>query len=618
MKHFPEKVTTGGLTGQGFINLLGRPRLELLPLVLREAVQNTWDARCRRGRARLRFGVRVRTLKADEEALFRKVFDQKKSLEQPTANALAKQMTAKSSVRVLEIADFGTVGLSGATRPDLPSDGENSRFVNFFFDIGRSHEESGDGGTYGFGRSSLYTAGSAALVMVDSLVEVGRECERRVMACRIAHSFEVKTGRMRGRYSGRHFWGRERDGVAQPLTGKPADAVADGLGLPSRTGRAHTGTTILIPWPVESFNDGAEIARTLLHHLWPKMVPRSDEPTISFDVEVDGRRFGVPDPSTVPEYRLFVKALRGARTATDGPMVRAIETQRPKVVTGHLGVAEGNVTTSAVSSDHGQTDDEQEDGSLSVFNHVALMRPSELVVRYLPVSGTEQSGKPWAGVFVCSSAEAVRLAFARAEPPAHDDWIADRLDDKRQRYLVRKTVKSLLPDAVRSALGVSPLGVAEEPANSRSLAATSERFSSMFLSGDGDGPGMAPGHPETSRRLGRGTSTTDRRIKIGSPVPMRLGIRNGVRYVTFMISCQGPIGSAVTVLAKPSVHGDGGLGELPEGLDAPTVIGWRGGDGHADRCQVTMERDRKELEVDVAFHDEYGVTLECVIEDQGA
>ena len=43
--HFPEVVKTGGLTGQGFTNLLGRPRLSPMSLLLREAAQNAWDAR---------------------------------------------------------------------------------------------------------------------------------------------------------------------------------------------------------------------------------------------------------------------------------------------------------------------------------------------------------------------------------------------------------------------------------------------------------------------------------------------------------------------------------------------------------------------------------------------
>ena len=63
---------TGGLNADGFANILGRPAMDPLTLVLREAGQNIWDARIREpGASPPRMLVRVRTLGNDEHEAFR-------------------------------------------------------------------------------------------------------------------------------------------------------------------------------------------------------------------------------------------------------------------------------------------------------------------------------------------------------------------------------------------------------------------------------------------------------------------------------------------------------------------------------------------------------------------
>lgn len=620
MKQIPEAVKTGGLAGQGYNNLLGRPRLGPMPLVLREAVQNSWDARRPGSNAALRFAVRVRTLDARQDAAFRKIFDQSESLEPVKKNALAKQLQSKSRIRVLELSDFGTVGLSGLSRPDLPNGGEESRFVNFFFDFGRSHEESGDGGTYGFGRSSLYTSGRASLILADSLARTGAGIERRVMACRIGEAFEVTSGAFRGRYSGRHFWGREKDEVAQPLVSAAAETVAARLGLPERSAVAHTGTTIVIPWPVEEFDDGVEISQMLLRHLWPKMVPSTTHAGIKFDVEVDGERVAVKNPTDTDEYRLFVQALKMARTKSAGGGATAIETLRPRQVTGYLGVSAGIVVAPVPKPLRDDEEDESDEQPESPLNQVALMRPSELVVRYLPVSGTEHIDRSWAGVFICDDDDEVRTSFARAEPPAHDDWIADRVGEKRQKYLVRKTVQTLLPDAVRSVLGLGRPGVGGARDDGPSLATTSARFSARFLSGDGQGPARAQ-HGSGEASGGRDPSSRQIAVagpRVTTPVPVGLEWHAGRRLATFRVVVFGRPGTDLLLHAVPSVHADGMLDAPPEGLVLPSVVRWSEGVAERDGCALRLIHERQEVDIAVEIRDDYGVTLRCTVEERRA
>lgn len=615
MKQVSEEVKSGGLTGQGFINLLGRPHLTKLALILREAVQNSWDARLRESSAGLRFRVGLRNLDRQEEKAFRKIFDQSDSLEPNRSNTLAKRLEASGPIRVLEISDFGAVGLGGLIRPDLPTGGVDSRFVNFFFDVGRTHEASGDGGTYGFGRSSLYMAGRASVILVDSLVQNDDGSnERRMMACRIGESFEVASGRHKGRFSGRHFWGRPKNGIARPLLGSMAKDASVRLGMPGRRGSADTGTTVMIPWPVLDFDDGHEIISTLVHHLWPKMVPTAQGVAIQFSVEVDGKSYPVPDPAGMPEYRLLVQALKAARSKSAKAGARQIATLRPQYTTGSLGVATG-VLPASIATNSGEEDSEDERKDLSPLNKVALMRPSELVVRYMSVDGADQADKSWAGVFICSNEAFVQTAFARSEPPAHDDWSADRLEDRHQRYVVKKTVHSLIPNAVREALGIDRASLGDVVPGELSLGGASARFASMFLSGDGQGPSMSDegGDGGDLRRNGGGGGAGTKRPRVKTIEPVGLELQDGTRIARYRLVLQGEKGTNVQLHVVPVIHSDGTVDSLPEDLVEPIVQKWSGGKGKGTVCEVRLDIVPKIVEVDVAIRGDYGVAIECSI-----
>src|SRR5580765_6161075 len=64
----------GALAAEGAANLLGRPRLDPLVVLVREAVQNSWDAR-RDSDGSIQFGVGLQELEAEPmERLRRDVF----------------------------------------------------------------------------------------------------------------------------------------------------------------------------------------------------------------------------------------------------------------------------------------------------------------------------------------------------------------------------------------------------------------------------------------------------------------------------------------------------------------------------------------------------------------
>jgi len=83
-------------------------------------------------------------------------------------------------------------------------------------------------------------------------------------------------------------------------------------------------------------------------------------------------------------------------------------------------------------------------------HHVALMRQPELVVRYLEGPELPNSYVEYAGVFI--SDEAVDKIFADAEPPTHDDWISNFLENRRERTYINvalREIKTKLTEFVR-------------------------------------------------------------------------------------------------------------------------------------------------------------------------
>src|SRR3546814_13701295 len=121
--------------------------------------------------------VRIRTLDQRQAGVLQRLIESGDDCEDEPleTNALRECLARHDQVRVLEICDFGTTGLDGETDPQSAI----SRFVKFFFDFGNSHVDTGDGGTYGYGRSSLYLAGKSRTRSEER--RVGKEC---VSTCR--------------------------------------------------------------------------------------------------------------------------------------------------------------------------------------------------------------------------------------------------------------------------------------------------------------------------------------------------------------------------------------------------------------------------------------------------
>lgn len=603
----------GGITADGMINVLGRPPFDTLTLVLREAVQNSWDARTTKLSAVAdipELHVRIRTLSAEQDAAFRALFSAQGSDDEPAAtNELARCLASPSVVRVMEICDYATVGLAGPVDPREPIGDSAINFRNFFFDIGVAHPASGDGGTYGYGRSALYLAGRARTILVDTLALDPSGVSRRLMACRIGHAYEKRSFVGGGaRYTGRHFWGRRHEDGIAPLTDNDAREVATSLGLPTRS-QNQTGTTILIPWPDPEYT-GRGVVEVLLHHLWPKMVSHDGPRAMRFQVEDEGVIVPVPRATVHPVYGLFASALLMARDRSGASGARELRLKSPAIVTGHLGLEVGSAP---VAGPPVSRDTEDVWPPRSPFDggarHVALMRPTELIVRYLEVPNARADSRPWAGAFVCSDDPDIQRIFAMAEPPAHDDWIPGRIEDVVERRLVNRTVNHLIPAAVRDAFGAARV-MATSTSDAPSLAAASDSFSRQFLSGP------APRRGPAGQERRSVPSRRPRGARISGPWFEELVCQDGSRVARYRVCLTGVVDESVCIRARATIAVEGLRSDedAPPDMARPEIICWRrSGDVIAsNRADVEISRDG-ELTFEVAFRGDYAITVSCEI-----
>ncbi len=497
---------TGNVASEGVLNQLGRPSLDMIAVLVREAVQNSWDARLADS-GNVQFGMSGRTLTDEQMQLLRQVIFANQFGHLSLGSALA----SVSSFQVLEVYDRGTTGLGGPTRADRPGDeAEPRNFVNLLRNIGLPPDKRLGGGTFGYGKASLYLASSIHTICVHThCLSMGR-LESRFMAAALGPRYETGDPvREHRQYTGRHWWGRNEEDVVEPVRGNEADDLAMRLGLPEFTADER-GTTILILLPVlgeRSLLQTLKLAGThLLWNCWPKMLKiGQDKPPMTVKLTCEGQFIPLPDPCEFPPLQGFAQAMENLKSRTSGNEVSIlskivpIECHHPKQRLGQLSLQRFLV----------KERQEQHISGEEVFpinglsHHVALMRKPELVVKYVQGPALPSGQIEYAGVFIVD--EQVDRVFSQAEPPTHDDWAYQSLDGSREKTFVRTAFKRI-QEALQEF--TMPPPTSNKGADILPLGAFADRLGGLLLGAEGSGATVQPFNEKNS---GSGTSAGDDR-----------------------------------------------------------------------------------------------------------
>lgn len=571
---FEEKVQpTGGSKAEGAKRILGTPSMGPLTVVLREAVQNSWDARV--GDA-VSFAMHYFKPKADQKAaLMNGVFSA-----QPSKSRIREAISAEG-FSVLVFSDRGTTGLNGPVRADAAVEpGQKRNFVEFVFEIGRDESKGIGGGTYGFGKSSFFSFSTVGTVCIHTRCLHNGRYEERFIAAHLGTSAP-------GKWTGRAWWARQGSGNPEPILGPAAAQVAAAVGMPPFAGN-ECGTSIMVlaprvapggdNRPMEEQVTPKDVIRSLgssfVQWFWPKMIPRKQgTPEISFQITYEAQSIPVPSPADCAPFGTYVEALnaieefRRTRAQPAAGRVVEVRSERPVALLGHLcllrRVKKPRIQAAA---------DFEEDSAKELSNqahHVALLREPRLVVKYLAGPKPPSEMLDISGVFLVDERSLdgeVEKAFSLSEPPVHDDWVSAALDNRHHKIYVNGALRRIKEQMGEFTMPNGENGGVEAP--QPGLGAFSEMLGGLLAESC-----LGPGARVQPVGGGAGGGGGGRGVKIaitGSP-ELQLHPRFG-RVLAVSFRVEAAPSTKVTLRAKAAVVLDGGLErEPPNGAESAAV-----------------------------------------------
>lgn len=613
----------GSTSGEGATKLLGRPRLNPLTVLMRETLQNAWDARTGPS---LEFRVELRKFSAPQLALLRQTIlaagtehvlcEAADETDAPQGHPGLAEALAREDLWALEIGDRGTTGLGGPLRADLdPDKGESTDFIDFIFNLGAPRDTPLGGGTYGFGKTISYVTSRAQTILVGTRTRTSNGHQHRFIASAIGRHW-ASQGR---RYTGRHWWGRLQGGRIEPIVDEPAAALMAGVGIDEFK---TDGSSILILDPDLQGRTPDEAMEFLIEsfiwHLWPKMVPPpgAENPPVIATFLLEGRQLPFAHPHEIPELRAFVGSLDALRLFDAGephaehvfppPVVKTIDHGAQRLPIGTLAFTQQPAPAPDSTPD---PDDDSARPFLGPSRHVALMRQAELVVDYLEGPASVVPGYEWAGVFrVCEDRDD---DFAAAEPPAHDAWEWQSVADKRAKSHVRVALRKLRLEMIAFTTPELPITSTDGHMSTAGLA---DRLRSLMpgLAGTGNAP-------RTSRRDVGDPRPRRPRVSLSQPRPSY-----DVEYTAFVdATITAENAKAVILSVSVGVQTDTGPESAPpDGASIPRIRAVRLGDRPLEpigpgRWHVELTQGTGTATIEVASSEPIAMRVDAVVEAAG-
>lgn len=564
---------TGSGDAKSIQKAMGKTSLDLWSVLLRESLQNSWDAR--QG-SHIEFHVADTLLSEEQTGVL--IHDLFCELPPHGASRQIPQKASSGRLRVLTISDYGTTGLGGPVRANIePAEGERADFADFVRNFGRDDGKGLRGGTYGYGKGVLYQASSVGVCLVYSQAVVGQTIENRLIGVSGGDGGYVHEG---FKFTGRNWWGAiSSDGIVDPVTGDTARLIAQSVGMPVPDSD-ETGTSIMVLAPQHFQGEGEDvllsdrilaIRAAAVKWAWPHAVDTGDGPNVRFVFGLDGVELPNIDPLKEPLVRHFAQAYadseRFAATKktpiTSQTKLETIMSQRP---IRRLGILAMRQAINHISDDR------------SLENSVALMRAPRIIVKYMDVTAPADDYSVYS-VFLAD--EGVDEDFASSEPVTHDDWIVKDAITRGSFNFVRIALSRIEGTFKRMHGSSGPATVAQQAAGATRIAtALGGLIGGISGHGANSQPEKVPGGGGPAKAGGRRASA-----KLAAPP--RLMIMDGSPHVGFPYAVTGgKVGESFELSVRGHVVTLTGAIEVdaPLGEDGPQFVGWQV-DGEIVRTQ---------------------------------
>lgn len=358
-----------------------------LTVMLREAVQNSWDARLSDEKG---VGFSLRAYKLDDDNL-----SALNSMIGNTDYGWNLYKAIRNRERTYEITDTETCGLSGPVGFGNRKGDSQERYLKFVYEVGNSQQKSGAGGSFGYGKTSLYRLSETGTCAVYTKIknDDGKAEYRFIIKC------IDRIGKIGPQNPGVFWWGNKKvspdddelGSWVEPVFDEEANKAWELLGG-QKFGDDETGTKILIFNP-SLVNDPEKSAfvdiedwnlvlasRAVVHFFWAKW-PDQNSGGINFEIindyENKNEIIEVDDPRKVSPYKHLIRCLSECKSNTnekaDDSYRRLIECHKPKEKLGNFVAQPLNST---------DIDEKYYRYFQTKDSHIALMRNVEFVVDY--------------------------------------------------------------------------------------------------------------------------------------------------------------------------------------------------------------------------------------------
>lgn len=518
---------TGSGDAKSIQNAMGKTSLDLWSLLLRESLQNSWDARLG---DHIRFTIADTLLSSSESSVL--VHDVFGELPPQGASRKLPKKLIQDRLRVLTIADYGTRGLGGPLRANFASkEGEKRDFVDLVRNFGRSQDKGMEGGTYGLGKGVLYSSSQVGMCLIYSQALVHGAVENRLIGVSGGDP-DYDDGNLK--YTGRNWWGViADDGIVDPVIGPEARHIAESIGIPVPEPE-ETGTCIMVLAPKDDDGQGNEnsakerinqLRQAALLWAWPHATDLGGGSNVDFQFSYDAIVLPPLRPLEEPMVKHFAQAYSdlakylktGRQPVSTQTSLRSIDSKNPKQHLGDLAMRQ--------ALNHPAED-------RSYQNTVALIRKPKMVVKYLPVTAPVGEFSVYS-VFYAD--EQVDEVLASSEPVAHDDWVIRDAQRVGNRNFVR-TILNRIDEVFKSLYSESASATASQKVAGATKIASA--LGSLITGLRGRGTEIQAALPRTAASTRSGSSTS-RRPSIRAAGQPQLFKLHGQDHVAFPFIVQG-------------------------------------------------------------------------------
>ena len=426
-------TSRGGAAGDWSKVVRGNKKLSVEDLLVREVVQNSWDA-ANRLREELRdrdeeappFRMRFRFVEidgSDRDAFvaaiglselderYREHPDKFKGLD----GALFADLKWGRPLQLLYIEDYGTHGLYGP-----PSAKTSSHLFRALYFAGSTTAGAKTaGGSFGFGKSAFIRSSGIQTVIAHTAFEPKPEFDDDVTERLIGFAWWAPHDSDGIAMEGRAMFGRGPE--SDPYEDDEARRLAGILGFrpraPHSEGPAGLGTSLLVLGPTV---DARRLRAAMERHWWPAIVDDLMDLRV---VTKEGDEL-IPKPRSNGELKPFLRAYEIATglvsiTGKNEKFVADEWRQKQDIQHGALGLV-----VEEQSSRVSREDDDDAAALAGGGAVVATMRNTRMVIEYKNYSIKHV---PIRGVYVASDEESEYLRAT--EPVTHDAWSTQKSAD---------------------------------------------------------------------------------------------------------------------------------------------------------------------------------------------